>query len=164
MVHDVTQRTGLELPSDERGANRTGDHARPGEAPLREAHSGGTAPWAGGVQGAGHGRLREALRHDAGADPDRARSGPHPPISPEWHPRHPQRLCLRSDLHRLLDKGNLTIDPDDRKIVVSRRIKDEYDNGEDYYPLHGRPLTPLVNPAAMPSREYLLFHAEHVFR
>ena len=73
-------------------------------------------------------------------------------------------LCLRSDLHRLLDKDYLTINPDDRRIVVSRRIKDEYDNGEEYYPLHGRPLTPPADPVAMPSREYLLFHAEHVFR
>jgi putative restriction endonuclease len=73
-------------------------------------------------------------------------------------------LCLRSDLHRLFDKGYLTVDPDEKRILVSHRLKDEFDNGEEYYPLHGRAILLPGDPGAMPSRDHLLFHAENVFR
>lgn len=73
-------------------------------------------------------------------------------------------LLLRIDLHRLFDSGYMTIDPDDKKILVSRRLKEEFDNGEEYYPLHGRiPVFPSESLYA-PSRENLLYHAEKVFR
>ena len=45
-------------------------------------------------------------------------------------------ILLRSDLHTLLDRGYLTITPE-HKIEISRRIKEEFDNGKDYYALHG---------------------------
>jgi putative restriction endonuclease len=46
-------------------------------------------------------------------------------------------LLLRSDLYRLFDRGYLTVDADDMTIVVSPRIKEEYENGRAYYTLHG---------------------------
>ena len=49
-----------------------------------------------------------------------------------------ERPLLRSDLHNLLDEGYLTIDPQDRRIVVRRRIKEEFENGKDYYKLEAR--------------------------
>lgn len=49
----------------------------------------------------------------------------------------PNGLLLRSDLHRLFDKGYVTVTPDLR-IQVSRRIRDEFANGRDYYALAGR--------------------------
>jgi putative restriction endonuclease len=73
-------------------------------------------------------------------------------------------LLMRSDLHRLFDKGYLTIDPSERKVLVSKRIKEEFENGRDYYALHG---TLIRNPrelAFRPARENLEFHATHVFR
>ena len=42
---------------------------------------------------------------------------------------------MRSDLHRLFDEGYMTLDPGDRRVVVSRRIREEFDNGKDYYKL-----------------------------
>ena len=45
---------------------------------------------------------------------------------------------MRSDLHRLFDGGYLTIDPVDRKVVVSKRIRQEFDNGKEYYQLEGQ--------------------------
>src|SRR5258708_36148146 len=33
-------------------------------------------------------------------------------------------LLLRSDIHRLFDKGYVTVSPEDRRFVVSRRLKD----------------------------------------
>src|SRR5881296_3568769 len=49
-------------------------------------------------------------------------------------------LLLRSDLHTLFDQGYLTVDPKVMRIVVSNRIRDEFENGRDYYRLHGQPL------------------------
>jgi putative restriction endonuclease len=73
-------------------------------------------------------------------------------------------LLLRSDLHRLFDKGYLTIDPDNTTIEVSRRLKDEFDNGEEYYRLRGQSIRMPEDPRAAPARENLLYHAQHVFR
>lgn len=73
-------------------------------------------------------------------------------------------LLLRSDLHKLFDLGYVTIDPDQKKIVVSPRIREEYENGRDYYALHGRTLAQPQNILAIPSLENLSYHAEHVFR
>jgi putative restriction endonuclease len=47
-------------------------------------------------------------------------------------------LLLRSDLHTLFDQGYVTVDADQLKVVVSSRIREEFENGRDYYHLHGR--------------------------
>jgi putative restriction endonuclease len=73
-------------------------------------------------------------------------------------------LLLRSDLHKLFDLGYMTVDPNEKKIVVSPRIREEYENGRDYYALHGRPLAQPQNTLAVPSFGNLQYHAEHVFR
>ena len=73
-------------------------------------------------------------------------------------------LLLRSDLHKLFDLGYMTVDPKDKTIVVSPRIREEYENGRDYYALHGRPLAQPQNSLAIPSLENLTYHAESVFR
>lgn len=52
-------------------------------------------------------------------------------------------LLMRSDLHTLFDRGYLTV-TEDLHVEVSKRIKDEFQNGRDYYALHGRALR---NPA-----------------
>lgn len=72
-------------------------------------------------------------------------------------------LLLRSDLHTLYDRGYLTITNDNR-IIVSRRIKEDYGNGRDYYKLHGRDL--LILPEKYderPSKEYINWHNENVY-
>jgi len=73
-------------------------------------------------------------------------------------------LLLRRDLHRLFDLGYLSVNPDDRRIVVSGRIKTEFDYGREYYALHGRALAPPGDALALPSAEAMRYHAEHVFR
>jgi len=45
-------------------------------------------------------------------------------------------LLLRSDLHKLFDRGYVTVSPDLR-FVVSRRIREEFENGRDYYARNG---------------------------
>lgn len=73
-------------------------------------------------------------------------------------------LLLRSDLHRLFDLGYVTVDPDDRRIVVSRRIREEYENGRHYYALQGARVASPADPRSLPSAENLLYHASRVFR
>jgi putative restriction endonuclease len=73
-------------------------------------------------------------------------------------------LLLRSDVHTLFDLGYMTVDPDERRIVVSQRIREEFENGRQYYELHGRPITVPPDPRDLPSRENLLYHAQTVFR
>lgn len=73
-------------------------------------------------------------------------------------------LLLRSDLHRLFDDGYLTVDPQNRQVVVSKRIKEEFENGKEYYNLEGRVLREPAEPWARPSAENLEYHAYSVFR
>jgi putative restriction endonuclease len=73
-------------------------------------------------------------------------------------------LLLRSDLHKLFDTGYITIDPIDRRIVVSSRIKQEFENGKEYYQLHGKPVHLPLESGLIPSEANLEFHAYRVFR
>lgn len=73
-------------------------------------------------------------------------------------------LLLRSDLHRLFDAGYVTVTPE-RRIEVSRRIREEFENGRDYYQYHGERLA--VTPgheAEQPDPSYLSWHNEKIFR
>jgi putative restriction endonuclease len=72
-------------------------------------------------------------------------------------------LLLRSDLHRLFDGGYLSVNPTDRRLLVSRRIRDEFENGKDYYQLEGRQLREPSAPWARPSTENVEFHFNAVF-
>jgi putative restriction endonuclease len=69
-------------------------------------------------------------------------------------------LLLRSDLHNLFDLGYLTVTLDYR-VEVSRRIREEFENGRHYYALHGKSL--LVVPrheSERPASEFLEWHHE----
>lgn len=69
-------------------------------------------------------------------------------------------LLLRSDLHRLFDRGYITVDPNNFTILVSKRIKEEYENGRDYYALKDKRLSVPSDSSAMPAVEYLRQHNE----
>ncbi|NLY75372.1 MAG: HNH endonuclease [Firmicutes bacterium] len=72
-------------------------------------------------------------------------------------------LLLREDLHTLFDRGYLTVTKDYR-VEVSRRIKEDYGNGRDYYAMHGRRLVVLPeNTMDLPGVEYLEWHNERVY-
>jgi putative restriction endonuclease len=73
-------------------------------------------------------------------------------------------LLLRSDFHRLFDRGYVTVTPKYR-IEVSRRLKEEFENGRSYYPFHGKPLGHLpALPEDRPSNELLIWHNDNIFR
>jgi putative restriction endonuclease len=72
-------------------------------------------------------------------------------------------LLLRQDLHTLFDRGYLTVSPDYR-VEVSRRLKDEFDNGKEYYALAGKSILLPENPLFRPSSEQLAWHNESIYR
>ncbi|NOT32736.1 MAG: HNH endonuclease [Candidatus Eisenbacteria bacterium] len=72
-------------------------------------------------------------------------------------------LLLRSDIHRLFDKGYVGVTPDYR-FVVSDRLRSDYSNGRSYYPLHDQEIR---LPAALheqPNAEWLEWHLAERFR
>jgi putative restriction endonuclease len=73
-------------------------------------------------------------------------------------------ILLRSDLHTLFDQGYLGIDPNARRIPVSPRIREQFENGLDYYSLEGKVLRLPDDSSAVPAYENLAFHAETIFR
>jgi putative restriction endonuclease len=71
-------------------------------------------------------------------------------------------IAMRSDLHTLFDLGYLAVD-DAFRIVVSGRIKAEFENGRDYYKLHGVALSLPRSRDLRPSQEALEWHRTNVF-
>lgn len=72
-------------------------------------------------------------------------------------------LLLRRDIHSLFDAGYVTVTPKLR-FEVSRRIKEEFENGRDYYALDGSEVTPPLRSEYRPDDEALRWHNEHCFR
>lgn len=72
-------------------------------------------------------------------------------------------LLLRRDLHALFDRGYLTVTPDYR-IEISKKIKEEFDNGREYYRLHGSAMRMPADILMRPDAEVLSWHNEHIFR
>ncbi|MFC2001241.1 HNH endonuclease [Chloroflexota bacterium] len=72
-------------------------------------------------------------------------------------------ILMRRDLHALFDKGYVTITPS-MKVEVSRRIKEEFENGRDYYRLQGSTIRLPADSANRPSRDYLEWHNSNIYR
>jgi putative restriction endonuclease len=72
-------------------------------------------------------------------------------------------LLLRRDLHSLFDSGYVTVTPD-LKFEVSRRIKEEFDNGKHYYALHGQGIDVPDLAGQHPNPAALSWHNEQVFK
>jgi putative restriction endonuclease len=71
-------------------------------------------------------------------------------------------LSLRSDLHRLFDRGYVTVD-EHQRFVVGRRLKQDFENGRSYYVLHGQSVRLPDEPGLRPSLSALGWHREHAF-
>ena len=73
-------------------------------------------------------------------------------------------LLLRSDMHILFDKGYMTV-AKDHHLEVSRRIREEYENGKEYYAYHGKLLSNLPKQIMdRPSPDYLNWHQEQIYK
>ena len=71
-------------------------------------------------------------------------------------------LLLRSDIHRLFDKGYVTVTPDYR-FLVSRRLKTDFDNGRTYFPYDKRSISVPRDLADRPDPELLQWHSSERF-
>jgi len=71
-------------------------------------------------------------------------------------------ILLRQDVHTLFDRGYITVTPEYR-IEVSRRIKDEFENGGEYYSAHGKQIALPDAPDLRPAADFLSWHNERVF-
>lgn len=81
-------------------------------------------------------------------------SGPH---------RVSNGLLLRSDLHILFDEGYLTV-TEGLRVEVSDRIREQYENGREYYQYRDKPLFKVPGtPEERPGREFLRWHNGKVF-
>ena len=72
-------------------------------------------------------------------------------------------LLLRSDVHRLFDAGYVTVTPEYR-FRVSRKIRDDFDNGEPYFPFDGQEIWLPGQAEERPRREFLEWHGDVRFR
>ncbi len=76
------------------------------------------------------------------------------------------RLCngllLRADIHKLFDKGYVTITPD-YLFKVSGRLEEEWNNGRAYYKRQGAPIRVPEQREDQPSKTMLEWHNQEVF-
>jgi putative restriction endonuclease len=72
-------------------------------------------------------------------------------------------LLLRSDIHRLFDRGYVGVTTENA-FVVSRHLREDFSNGRSYYPLHGRSIQMPEAESERPDGRPLEWHLENVFR
>lgn len=73
-------------------------------------------------------------------------------------------ILMRSDLHTLFDNGYLTLTKEFH-VEVSKRIREEFSNGREYYALHGKRLVSIPDQAAnRPDPLFLEWHQNNCYR
>ncbi|MFH1369124.1 MAG: HNH endonuclease [Elusimicrobiota bacterium] len=72
-------------------------------------------------------------------------------------------ILLRTDIHTLFDRGYMTISPD-YHVEVSKRIKTDFDNGKNYYALHGNEILLPSSVVDQPDKVLLQWHNENIFK
>jgi putative restriction endonuclease len=71
-------------------------------------------------------------------------------------------LLLRRDIHSLFDAGYVTVTPE-YHFEVSRRIREEFENGRDYYAMHGAVIAVPSRTDRRPDCDALAWHNENRF-
>lgn len=66
-------------------------------------------------------------------------------------------ILLRKDIHSVLDAGYATVDTEYR-FVVSNKVKEVFNNGEEYRRLHGKRLRLPKREADWPNHDFLRWH------
>jgi len=72
-------------------------------------------------------------------------------------------ILLRSDVHRLFDAGYITVTPD-YEVEASRRMKEDFNDGENYRKLHGKRIWVPERVTMRPDPAALQWHNERKFR
>ena len=63
-------------------------------------------------------------------------------------------LLLRKDIHGLFDFGYVTVTPD-LHFEVSGKVREEFENGREYYAMHGKQVVVPKKVADQPDTEVL---------
>jgi len=71
-------------------------------------------------------------------------------------------ILFRQDVHTLFDRGYITVTPEYR-VEVSRRIKEEFANGHEYYSAHGKPISLPDAIEFHPTADFLSWHNQNRF-
>ncbi|NBO56288.1 MAG: HNH endonuclease [Actinobacteria bacterium] len=71
-------------------------------------------------------------------------------------------LLLRSDVHTLFDRGYIGVDPT-FKLHVSKRLRDEFGNGDEFYERAGSMIALPERKIDQPNAEFLTWHMDQVF-
>ncbi len=71
-------------------------------------------------------------------------------------------ILLRADIQRLFERGYVTVTPK-YLFEVSPRLRQEWENGRSYYPLHGTQIHVPNDSSDWPDRKLLRWHNEHAF-
>lgn len=71
-------------------------------------------------------------------------------------------ILLRKDIHSVFDAGYATVDTDYR-FVVSDKVREVFDNGEEYRRLHGARLRVPDRSSDRPDQTFLRWHNENRF-
>ena len=85
------------------------------------------------------------------------------PVAAGGQHRLDNGLLLRSDVHTLFDLGYISVTAR-HKVVVSRRLKEDFDNGEPYFLFRDTTIKLPNSELERPSTEFLEWHADTVFR
>lgn len=72
-------------------------------------------------------------------------------------------ILMRRDIHSLFDLGYVTVSPD-MKFEVSKKIREEFENGRHYYALHGTEIVLPDDLQRRPDRSALIWHNENAFK
>lgn len=84
------------------------------------------------------------------------------PVSKGGEHRIDNGLLLRSDVHTLFDKGYMTVTPRN-EVLVSRRLHDEFQNGEYYRQFAGKQIALPTHMQDRPGAEFLGRHVDEIF-
>lgn len=84
------------------------------------------------------------------------------PVAHHGEHRLDNGLLLRSDVHTLFDQGYLGID-DHHRIHVSRRLREDFGNGAEFYARAGAVIELPERRAERPAREAVTWHMDTVF-
>lgn len=71
-------------------------------------------------------------------------------------------ILLRKDIHSVFDAGYATVDKDFR-FVVSKKVKEVFNNGEEYLRLHGSALRLPKGKTDWPNPDFLHWHNQNRF-
>jgi putative restriction endonuclease len=85
------------------------------------------------------------------------------PVSRGGLHRPDNGLLLRSDIHKLFDRGYVTVRPSG-DFAVSPRLREDWQNGRIYYELDGHRVRMPDAPALRPNAQYLEWHNDVLFK